>query len=149
MMSSFTTFISRATVLSLTDSSIVVKLNDGSSYAVSTLTEVRRHRNLTGQRTQYPLKLAFAMTIHRAQGQTLSRVHVNCAGLFQGGHLCVAISRVRHISDLTLENFSPRCLMPVSQVVMDFLKDGRIPITMVSVTHLRNVEDIAIHFKLS
>ena len=44
------------------------------------------------------------MTIHRAQGQTLSKVHVDCEGLFLPSMLPVAMSRVRSTEHLTISN---------------------------------------------
>ena len=49
-------------------------------------------------RTQFPVRLAYAMTFNKAQGQTLSRVLVDftSGGAFAHGHLYVAMSRVKH-----------------------------------------------------
>lgn len=47
------------------------------------------------ERYQVPLKLAWAFTVHKAQGMTLDAVKVNILGIFAPGHLYVALSRVR------------------------------------------------------
>ena len=46
-------------------------------------------------RRQLPLKLAYAMTINKAQGQSFTRVGVRLnSGIFSHGQLYVALSRV-------------------------------------------------------
>ena len=48
-------------------------------------------------RRQFPVRVAFAMTIHKAQGQTLERVRVYLPSpCFSHGQLYVAASRVGH-----------------------------------------------------
>ncbi len=58
---------------------------------------------VVGTFKQLPVKLAWALTIHKAQGLTLDRVHLDLGdGLFAHGQLYVALTRVRRIEDLTL-----------------------------------------------
>jgi hypothetical protein len=56
-------------------------------------------------RCQFPLELAFGMTIHKAQGQTLNKlgIYLN-APVFSPGQLYVALSRVRRASDIIVYN---------------------------------------------
>jgi len=57
-----------------------------------------------GSFTQYPLKLAWAVTIHKSQGKTFDRVHINIGrGTFTPGQLYVALSRCRTLEGITLE----------------------------------------------
>lgn len=51
---------------------------------------------------QYPILLAWAMTIHRAQGSTIDRVGVDLNGHFETGQTYVAISRCRTADGLFL-----------------------------------------------
>ena len=44
-------------------------------------------------RTQYPLKLAYSLTMHRAQGLTLERLVANCNGVRNAGQIGVAVGR--------------------------------------------------------
>ena len=54
-------------------------------------------------RTQVPLILAYALTVHRAQGMTLDAVLFVIDGLFVEGQLYTALSRVRDFSRLAIE----------------------------------------------
>ena len=59
---------------------------------------------ITGTYTQYPFKLAWAVTIHKAQGKTFDKVYVDlAAGTFAHGQLYVALSRCRTLGGLTLK----------------------------------------------
>jgi len=62
-------------------------------------------------RYQLPLKLAWAMTIHKCQGLTLDKASISLSGIFASGQAYVALSRVRSIHSMQLVAFSKQSLL--------------------------------------
>ncbi|KAJ5356568.1 hypothetical protein N7517_011177 [Penicillium concentricum] len=71
------------------------------------------------QRQQVPLILAWALSIHKAQGQTLQRVKVDLGRVFEKGQAYVALSRAVSQEGLQVTRFEPRKVM-VHPKVVDF-----------------------------
>ena len=60
-------------------------------------------RVVIGEYLQIPLMLAWSVTIHKSQGKTIERVHIDLgAGAFETGQTYVALSRCRSLDALTL-----------------------------------------------
>lgn len=74
--------------------------------AITPITREWRSANKKYTRTQLPVRLGWAMTIHQSQGQTLDRVVITTdQATFAPGMLYVALSRVRSSSDLIIDQF--------------------------------------------
>lgn len=58
--------------------------------------------SIEGKFTQYPLKTAWAITIHKSQGLTFDRAIINAGHAFAPGQVYVALSRCRSIEGLVL-----------------------------------------------
>lgn len=93
---------------------IEVRLSDGNVYKIEKETwENRRYKydrgksrvvsELKGTFAQYPVKLAWAITIHKSQGLTFDKVIIDLgSGAFVNGQLYTALSRSRTLSGITL-----------------------------------------------
>lgn len=74
------------------------------------------HDKVYAERTQFPLKLAYGITIHKSQGMTLDKLVVDCSKIFEKGQAYVAMSRVKTLDGLYLKSFSPDKVMVEDKV---------------------------------
>ena len=93
---------------------ITVQTEDGLDYAVEcevwenmryTFNEKEQkiEEELLGTFTQFPLRLAWAITVHKSQGLTFSQVRIDfTGGAFAGGQTYVALSRCTSLQGITL-----------------------------------------------
>ncbi len=71
---------------------------------------------IQASRSQIPLILAWALSIHKAQGQTLERVKVDLGKIFEKGQAYVALSRATCQEGLQITRFDPRKVMAHDRV---------------------------------
>lgn len=78
--------------------------------------------NEIGSYKQFPLMLGYAMTIHKSQGKTLSKVIIDISrGAFAHGQTYVALSRTRHAKDMHIvKPLTPRDII-FDKRILDFV----------------------------
>lgn len=124
---------SLGTVVDLSKESIEVELDNGNDAAIERYTwniedyaqeNGKLVKKVVGTFSQFPLKLAYAITIHSSQGQTYDKMNLD-PRCWDCGQLYVALSRVKSIENLFIlgKYISPKYLV-VSKEVKDFY--GRI-----------------------
>jgi tetratricopeptide (TPR) repeat protein len=118
----------------LTDTTIKVKLKDGSVHSVDKRVwenikyqynkeKKKIEQEIVGTFKQYPLKLAWAITIHKSQGLTFDRVVIDFGdGTFASGQAYVALSRATTFEGLFLKQKMHTMDIYIDEEIKDFAK---------------------------
>jgi PIF1-like helicase/HRDC domain/UvrD-like helicase C-terminal domain len=95
----------------------------------------------TGTFVQYPLKLAWAITIHKSQGLSFDKVCIDVKNAFAHGQTYVALSRCRRLSGLVLQApVRPENII-ADPVVVSFMSE----ISKASAIDIQDAEDEQLH----
>ncbi len=80
---------------------------------------------VVGKFEQYPLKLAWAITIHKSQGLTFERAIIDAQAAFAHGQVYVALSRCKTLEGLVLSSPIGTNGVATDRVVLQFDENGR------------------------
>lgn len=91
------------------DEHILIQFDNGIEEIIAKHTfEAYRDGEVVVSREQYPLRLAYGITIHKSQGMTLEKLIVDCNRIFECGQVYVALSRIKSLDGLYLKSFNPK-----------------------------------------
>lgn len=100
--------------------------------------------------SQFPLQLAYAMTIHKSQGKTFDKITVDIGtGAFAHGQIYVALSRCRSINGIILNNAIKNSDIIVDPRIIEFYKTKNIPKQILYIPEPRKLDTKSIKDDLS
>ncbi len=99
---------------------------DNQRYKLSAESNGSINSEVVGSFLQYPVKLAWAVTIHKSQGKTYDRVAIDLGrGAFEHGQSYVALSRCRKLEGVYLKKrLTPKDIM-VDETVVEYYERNR------------------------
>ncbi|HOX29717.1 MAG TPA: AAA family ATPase [Candidatus Paceibacterota bacterium] len=104
----------------LDDNRITVMADNGRRFYVGMASWIiEENGKVKAEIMQYPLRLAWAITVHKSQGMSLDAAKIDLTRSFERGMGYVALSRVRTLDGLTLVGFNENALR-VDEEVLEF-----------------------------
>ncbi|HTD67945.1 MAG TPA: AAA family ATPase [Candidatus Limnocylindria bacterium] len=111
------------TVVELNDASIHVRVPNRDIIPVERFTwRYAQNDPESASFTQFPLRLAYAMTIHKSQGLTLDAAYLDIRAAREPGQAYVAVSRVRTLAGLHFKDWFKG--VHVSDAAIQFYKEA-------------------------
>ena len=78
--------------------------------------------NIVGSFSHYPLKLAWAITVHKSQGLTFQKAIIDVSRAFAPGQIYVALSRLTSLDGLVLTGSIPFSVLKQDSALNEFIK---------------------------
>ncbi len=98
----------------------VIRLASGKLITIEKASwKIEEEGKLKAEIQQYPLRLAWAITVHKSQGMSLDAVEVDLSKAFEPGMGYVALSRVRSLNGLTILGLN-KIALEVNSEVLEF-----------------------------
>lgn len=96
----------------------IVKMRSGRRIKVEPMDwTVEENGKIRARIMQLPLRLAWAITVHKSQGMSLDEAVVDLSGVFEFGQGYVALSRIRRLSGLYLLGWNERAFQVHPEVL--------------------------------
>ena len=112
------------TVKSLAPQSVLVNFDAGIVIRIyPTKQEFEQDGKVVGSLTKLPLMLAFAVSVHRAQGATMDSMAVDLGRCFAAGQAYVALSRVREAKDMQISGLSLWSLNNIDKAALRYYNE--------------------------
>ena len=106
------------TVTELLDNAIMVQFDNGRTVKIEKTDFIyQKDAHPKFKRLQFPLRLAYGITIHKSQGMTFDNLVVNFNRVFSDGQGYVALSRTRSLNGLILNDYAPGKISANPEVV--------------------------------
>jgi len=111
----------RGVIIDVKSRSVIIKKINGTTF------DIKYHKSVCAEDkdiyvSYLPLKLAYALSIHRSQGMTLDAVEIDIGSkIFAAGQAYTALSRAQSLESIKIKNISKNSFI-VNQEVIEFYK---------------------------